>query len=543
MPSQNHKHTPENKRTTWRAGFKHLLSLCNNPLSVIGIFIVAASFLLSIAFQMFALTGEGMNPYFDVMGYLVLPSALILGLIIVPVGALWKRHWLRKHAGQTIPRYVQIDMNDRPTRGAFLIFLFLSVFLILPGLAVSGYHGYIYTESTEFCAHVCHTVMQPQGTAHATSAHARVSCAECHIGEGADWFVKSKLSGTRQVFAVWFNTYHRPIDPAIQSLRPARDTCEECHWPTRFFGSELKEVAHYSPDQQNTRRKTRMLLKIGGADKSIGRVEGIHMHMLAAGEIEYVATDHFLQEIPWVRYTRNDGSTSIYRADGKPHDDPPPDGIRRTIDCMDCHNRGAHHFYSPQRAVNLQLEANHIDPSLPFIKREAVVALANDYDSESAAHQGIASHITSFYQTQYPQVAETRADDIQNAIDALREVYDRNFFPDMNVSWKTYPENVGHLMFPGCFRCHDGLHLDQQNTPISSDCTVCHTFLNEIPEQPGLFREAPFTHAMNLSGHENLRCDQCHTGGPLKLCRDCHDDLQGLRNWTDRPRFRRTNTD
>jgi hypothetical protein len=540
MPDQP-KDLPERalEHSTWSGGIRKLWSLCNNPLSMLGLLAVGLSLLLLIVFTMFNLFAPGSNPYLDIVSHLLLPSVLVAGLIAVPIGVAWKWRWLRKHKGQEVPRYVQIDLRDRPTRGAILVFVAVPVFLVMPGLAVSAYRGYVYTESTEFCAEVCHEVMKPQGTAHADSAHARVSCAACHIGAGAGWFVKSKLSGTRQVIAVWRNSFSRPIPPAIQKLRPARETCEECHWPARFFGSQLRQLVYYSPDEANTRREVRMLLKIGGADESTGRVQGIHMHMLSSGQIEYVATDEDLQEIPWIRYLRPDGSVSIYRSDGQSHDAPPPEGIRRTIDCMDCHNRGAHHFLPPQRAIDQQLEMDRIDPGLPYVKREAVRALVGDYRDADAAREGIGNSLRTFYQQEYPEVWEQRAPAVEQAIAAVQEVYDRNFFPSMRVTWRTYPENVGHMMFPGCFRCHDGLHRDEQGRAVSPECTLCHTFLNRVADQPHQFREGKFEHSMSLVQHEELRCSQCHSGGPLKLCRDCHADLQGLDRWEDQPRLRR----
>jgi nitrate/TMAO reductase-like tetraheme cytochrome c subunit len=530
---------PQGARPVIGGGWRKLAGLCNNPLSVLGLLCIGLSLTLLIAFTAFSAVSEEGNPYLDIIGYMVLPGVFVFGLVVVPIGAIWKRRWLRKHGSDRVPRHVQIDLNDRPTRGAILIFLTATFFIVLPGLAVSGYEGYIYSESTEFCAKVCHTVMEPQGTAHADSAHARVSCAACHIGEGAGWFVKSKLSGTRQVLAVWRDSFHRPIPPAITELRPARETCEECHWPARFFGSQLRKVVHYAPDEQNTRRVVRMLLKTGGANEALGRVEGIHMHMLVSGRIEFVATDEHLQEIPWVRFEREDGTATVYRSDGQPHDAPPPAGTRRTIDCMDCHNRGAHHFLPPQRAVDQQLEAGRIDADLPWIKREAVAALVAGYGDDAAASDGIATALRSFYREQHPDVAQASADAIENAIASVQDVYRRSFFPAMKVTWETYPENIGHMISPGCFRCHDGLHVDPAGRPINSDCTVCHTFLNAVPGTPGQFREGRFEHSMSLQRHAELRCSQCHDGGRLQLCRDCHADLRGLDRWDDTGRLRR----
>ncbi|MBK9119133.1 MAG: NapC/NirT family cytochrome c [Phycisphaerales bacterium] len=526
--------------STVRAGVRKLLSLCNNVVSLFGLFIVALSATTLVAFALLALTSGTANPYLNVIGYLVVPGVFLFGLVIVPIGALWKQYRVHRAQGQPLPRHLHLDLTDRPTLGALLVFMLLTFFVVLPLIVGSNYQAYRYSETTAFCATACHTVMEPQGTAHATSPHARVTCAECHIGEGAGWFVKSKLSGARQVFAVAFDTFSRPIPPAITELRPARDTCEHCHWPDKFHGSKLKEVVHFAPDEQNTRRAVRMLLKIGGADESIGRVEGIHMHMMVAGRIDYVALDEHLQEIPWVRHVTADGAETIYRSDGLAHTAPPPTGIARTIDCMDCHNRGAHHFRPPVSAVDLQLEAGRIDATLPYIKREAVAALVGDYPDVATAEAEIGRRLTAFYEEHYPELLTTRAEAVAQAIAATRDAYRRNFFPAMKVDWRTYPENVGHMFSAGCFRCHDGRHVDAVGRAISSDCITCHTFLNPVPDQPGLLLEGAFQHSMSLEMHQNLRCEQCHLGGPLLLCRDCHSSLRGLDAWYDEGRLRPT---
>ncbi len=506
------------------------VNLYANPVSFVGFCLVGIGLLLILTFALFSGVVGSSNPYLDIIGFMILPGIFITGLAIVPLGMLLKLIWLRRQAQtyQITYRLPHLDLNNRRTRGWIVAFLAFSFFVVLPVIAVTSYEGFHYTESTEFCGSACHSVMEPQGTAHANSPHARVTCAECHIGSGADWFVKSKISGMRQVFAVWLDTYSRPIPPAITELRPARDTCEECHWPEKFYGSRLQEVIHYAPDEENTRRVVRMLLKVGGADHSIGRVEGIHMHMMKSGSIEYVATDEMLQEIPWVRYTNDDGNVRIFRSDGLPHDAPRPDGILRAIDCMDCHNRGAHHFRSPQTALNLALDAEHISPTLPYIKREGVRILLNEYADVTAADEAIAEHITAFYRDNYADIWADRRSDVDQAVAGLQTIYRRNFFPEMKVDWRTYPENIGHLESSGCFRCHDGLHFDAAGVPISSTCETCHTFLNPLPDNPNTFEVGEFQHSMSLAMHPQLRCDECHSGGELKLCRDCHANMDWL---------------
>jgi hypothetical protein len=210
------------------------------------------------------------------------------------------------------------------------------------------------------------------------------------------------------------------------------------------------------------------------------------------------------------------------------------------VSCIDCHNRGAHHFYSPQHSVDMMLEAGRIDASLPFIKRIAVSALVGEFHNKNAAFAGIEEAISGFYDERYPEIAATRKADIETAVTTVKDVYERSFFPEMKVTWKTYPENIGHMLSAGCLRCHDGLHVNAEGAAISSDCTVCHTFLNPVEGRPGEFREGKFEHSMPLTNHENLRCEQCHSGGPLLTCRDCHTEMRGLDDWHDVGRFHQT---
>jgi len=489
-----------------------------------GFFLVALGLLLTITFALFSLVVKVSNPYLAIVGFMILPGIFGAGLVIVPVGMLIRLLRLRRRARKHrltfhLPR---VDLNNTRTRAAVGGFLAFSIFVVLPVLAVSSYEGYHFTESTSFCGQVCHSVMEPQATAHASSPHARVTCANCHIGAGASWFVKSKVSGARQVLAVWFDTYSVPIPPAITELRPARETCETCHWPAMFYGSRYRERVYFSPDESNTRRVVRMLLKVGGADRTIGRIEGIHMHMVTSARIEYVALDSNLQHIPWVRYTGQDGQVRVYRSDGQPADAPPPPGIRREVDCMDCHNRGAHHFRSPQKAVDLALNVGWIDPTLPYVKRQAVRALLSDWKDAATAELEIPAMLAAFYEQEFPAVARERAGAVRQAGLTVAGIYRRHFFPRMRVDWRTYPENVGHLESPGCFRCHDGLHVDADGHAIGSACDSCHDFLNPAAARPDVLEIGAFRHSMPMAAHQNLRCDQCHSGGELRLCRDCH---------------------
>ena len=522
----------EDSRPRYQPKYK---PLWNNLISLAGLFLAAIAVVLLLTFGLFSLVTPTNNPYVDIVGYLVLPSILIVGLVAVPVGVLiksWRLRRLDPHQKLAF-RFPKFDLNDPAQRRVVKYFL-VATFFVLPVIGVSGYHGYHYTDSSQFCAYACHGVMEPQATAYEHSAHARVSCAECHIGSGASWFVKAKLSGTRQVLATWQNSYPRPIPPAITELRPARETCERCHWPQKFFGAQLREITHFASDEKNTRRHVDMLVKTGGKDEAFRSAKGIHTHMALSNRIEYVAADERLQKITWVRMTDEAGNVSIYRSDGRPSSDPRPEGLVRQLDCMDCHNRPAHKFRSPQEAVDLFLEGGGIDPSLPFVKREAVALLAAPYPDAKSAKAQIGLSLTEFYQKNYPELWKTGRSSIYQAVDAIRMIYSRNFFPDMKVDWRTYPDNIGHKISPGCFRCHEGKHVNQKGETISHQCSICHTFLNPTGENAGsaaVVIKGEFVHPLELAGpHKTLRCDRCHDGGvaPETTCQGCHKLQQGL---------------
>jgi len=518
-------------------GSPAIVPLWNNVVTYGGLFLAAMALMLLVTFALFSVVTPNTNPYVDIVGYLVLPILLVAGLALVPMGILLKSWRLRRRdASQRLAfRFPRINLTDPVQRRAAKI-VTAGTFVLLPVVGVTSYHGYHYTDSAEFCSKACHAVMEPQAVAYEHSAHARVACAECHIGEGASWFVKSKLSGTRQVFATLGNSYPRPIPPAITELRPARETCERCHWPRKFFGAQLREIVRFSSDEANTRHEINMLVKTGGGDETTGRMEGIHLHMTLAGQVDYVAVDDKLQDIPWVKMTNPDGRVLIYRSDGLSASDPPPVGTVRTLDCMDCHNRPAHKFRSPDDAVDIFLHVGKIDSTLPFIKRQSLMALSEAYPDVPTAHARLASALTGFYREQHPETWTKRKAAVMQAIEGVQEIYSRNFFPAMKVDWRTYPDNIGHRTARGCFRCHDNRHVNQDGQVIRADCGICHTFLNPVPDaEDGVVQHGDFIHPMPLDElHAMTRCDQCHSGGPASppTCAGCHAEQAAFRAGT-----------
>jgi predicted CXXCH cytochrome family protein len=506
------------------------LASWNSPLSLVGVWLALIGVILLITFGLFTILAPTSNPYVDIFVFLIVPGLIALGLVLGALGVFFRRLRIRRiDPDRKFHRLPRIDFNDpRQRKSAAYVGGF--VLVMLPVVAVSSYHGYHFTDSVSFCAEACHQVMHPEAKTYEFSSHARVTCAECHIGSGASWFVKAKISGMRQVLAVATNSYSRPIPPAIHHLRPAADTCEQCHWPRKFHGAQLQEIARFGLDEENTRHDLRMLVKIGGGDEITGRVEGIHMHMLLSGRMEYVATDPFLQEIAWVRWTGPDGEVRIYRSDGLSASDPPPDGAMRTLDCMDCHNRPAHKFLPPSESLDLFLARDRIDSSIPFVKRKAIEVLTAEYPDPETARTDIANALTAYYRTEHPEAWDEKRASIEEAILRIQEIYGITFFPEMRVDWTTYPDNIGHFYSPGCFRCHDEKHVEESGESIRRDCDICHEFLNPAgDEELSFLQEGNFRHPYELRGrHAEIGCHRCHDGGLLETsCKGCHETRRG----------------
>jgi hypothetical protein len=379
-----------------------------------------------------------------------------------------------------------------------------------------SYKAYEFTDSVQFCGQTCHSVMKPEFTAYQLSPHARVGCVECHVGSGATWYVKSKLSGTRQVFAAMFNTFPRPIPTPVHNLRPAQETCEECHWPKKFYGAQLKVFTHYASDEKNTPRQIRMLIKTGGGDPATGAPEGIHWHMNIANQIDYVAADEKRQIIPYIHIKDMWGRvTEYYAQDSTLSKDQVAKASRHRMDCVDCHNRPTHIYVPPDEAVDQALLARKLDASLPYIKQQAMAALTGKYDTTEAALQAIAQGIHGFYENKYPEIGKNKQPEIRNAIEEVQQIFRGTTFPEMKLNWQTHPDNLGHFYFNGCFRCHDGQHVSPEGKVISKDCSICHTLMGQ--EEGGIsVAAAPklsFQHPVDLGDLTQVNCSDCHTGG------------------------------
>ena len=475
-------------RDTIRTWSRPIYFLGRNTISLAGVVLTTSSALTLIAFWFydFLLPGPP-HPYVGILIFVILPGIFVVGLLLIPLG-IWLRRRSLAGTGDLPEIYPAVDLNMPEVRMGFLYVAAATVANLLI-IGTASYRGVEYMDTTVFCGNTCHTVMSPEMTAYENSPHAHVDCVECHIGPGAPWFVRSKLSGLRQVFAVTFHTYSRPIPSPVKFLRPARETCEQCHWPQRFTGDKFLVNTSYKDDEKNTPQTDVLLLKVGG--RTWQGAVGIHgRHLTDVSRIRYIATDIERQTIPVVYYTDDSGKTTEYiSTDVKPTKEQLDKGEHRTMDCVDCHNRPTHAFDLPENAVDKQMSLGRISPELPFIKKKAVEVLKVDYPARDIARQRIMEEIDKFYRTNYSDLYQKRRPLVQQSADEVAAIYLRNVFPDMRLTWGTHPNNLGHNDSPGCFRCHDGSHTSADGKTITNDCSACHQFLATAEENPKILTD------------------------------------------------------
>ena len=452
-------------------------SITHNVISLTGTALALASLILILSLFTMEQFGFQGGPYLGILTYLILPLIFVTGLILIPVGAvLWRRKMRRRPGGEGTSLFPVFDLNKPHTRNWMLVFIGATTVNIII-LATATYKGVDMMESVEFCGLACHSVMQPEHTAHARSPHSRVACADCHIGPGANWFVKSKLDGAWQVVSVALDLYPRPVPTPLHDLRPARDTCEQCHWPTKFVGDRLREIKHYREDEANTELTTALLLRVGGTNGR--KSSGIHWHVDPGVEIRY-RSDETREDIYEVEFTNGDGIVTNYADRRAPEDG----GVWRTMDCVDCHNRPSHIYKPAASEVDRVISEGRVDRALPFVKREGLRIIDAEYASHDEARTVIAAELQQFYADNYPDLAVERADAISTAAEALGDAYSVNVFPNMQVWWDTYPNHIGHEQSAGCFRCHTRSMRTEDRVQISNDCDTCHVVLAEGEEDP-----------------------------------------------------------
>jgi len=490
-----------------------------NWLSLIGATVALVSlFMIAFLFVINTFTGQSRS-YLGLIVYIILPTFLVLGLILIPTGMFLKIRKDRKNKFIPTNDWPEINLNDIRHRNGFFIFsIGTTIFLFLS--AFGSYEAFHYTESVQFCGTLCHTVMIPEYTAYQNSPHAKVACVECHVGAGADWYVRSKLSGLYQVYAVTLGTIPRPIETPITNLRPARETCEQCHWPQKFYAHKLRTEKHYLPDEKNSEWDITLTMKIGAPLSALGLQEGIHWHINPNVRIEYKSSDKKREKIPWVRYTNlKTGEVQVYQDRNAGTDVKMLDSMEtRTMDCMDCHNRPSHSYQPPTFFINNALTAGSIPKELPWIKSKALEILGKEYSTTDTAMIVIRDEINKYYQQKYPDIYSNKKYLVDNAVKGIQDAYKKNIFPEMKVRWNVYPNNIGHIEFMGCFRCHNDSHSTPQGRLIKKDCNTCH-YINA--QGPPNKLEVSFVNAFLQFKHpgeeagdawKEMFCAECHTG-------------------------------
>ena len=443
--------------------------LARNPVSWVGGTIATTAAVLFLVLFLLELLGYLTNPYIGLLVFVAVPTAFVLGLLLIPVGMWWARRRRQRRPDES--QWPVIDFGNAAQRRIAAAVVVLTIVNVLI-VSLAAYGGVHYMESTEFCGEVCHTPMEPQYVAYRDAPHSRVACVSCHVGTGAGNFVRAKTSGTRQLWQVVTGGYARPIPSPVHSMRPARETCEKCHWPEKLHGDRRRTIREYGDAETNPETVTTFLVHVGGGSEKLGIATGIHWHMNIGNRIEYIAEDTTRQKIPFVRLTKGDGTVTEYVVAGTTEAQL-GGGELRQMDCIDCHNQPAHRFeFTPQRAVDNAMAAGLLPGALPFARREAVAAVSAEYPNRDAAMAGIATKLGDFYRQKLAS-ADQRL--VEQAIRASQGIYAKNVFPRMAVKWGTYPDNLGHVDAPGCFRCHDDEHKAKDGRVIRQDCELCHT--------------------------------------------------------------------
>ncbi len=423
-------------------------------------------------------------------------------------------------------------------RGLFALLLVLSI-----GGFASVYSAVSliqWTETPDFCGR-CHT-MAPELQAFEAGYHKSLTCGDCHVEPGILGWVKAKINGTKQLIEVVIGAYPTPIPPATHAEMPSTaDTCERCHGVTRQAVVTLKTETVFSEDQANTPQIVGLLVRPGGGSQ-FDVARSVHWHVLR--NVTFYSADPHAQTIDVVDATQADGTVATYESlakiqdnlDGQPH----PDGIRSSepstvMSCYDCHNRVGHDIANPRVGLDEAMTVGTIDKTLPFIKREGMQVLWAGY-ADTAAADSAADGIRGFYQLNYPSLAASKATAIDAAIAEVKVLYRLSSDPEMKVTAKTYPDNLGHLNFPGCFRCHDGAHFKVVNgvatkETIPSTCDTCHTWPQIGPAVASIpLGTPPPTHSDKLwvFDHKTVAtsvdpggqsCGNCHA---KDYCVNCH---------------------
>ncbi len=473
--------------------FTHIIKafirgIARSKVSLFGTTMTTAAFPILFIGILLELFGIIHNQYFGFVLYMFVAPAFILGLVLIFLGLFFFKG--TEDVGLFTHEYLseKLSVPENFIKVRKLIFLgtsltFVNVFVIIL-LAYTGYH---YTESNAFCGQLCHTVMEPEYATYSNSPHSRVKCVECHIGSGAQWFVKSKLSGTRQLVAVVAKSYATPIETPVHGLRPARDTCEECHRPELFHGDKLYIKDKILSDEKNTHVQTVLLLKVGSGGYKGSEAHGIHWHVAEDNKITYRHKDWEREDIFEVTLTKLDGTKVVFNK-GEEATATNGEVYEREMDCVDCHNRPTHIYKTPDEALDEKIILGAISSELPFIKKIGYELITREYPSHEVAKNQIATELRAWYRLKYSEIVNNNMPMLNKAIEGVQAAYLENVWPSMKIKWNTYRSLRGHQNNSGCFRCHDDEHETSSGETISMDCEACHIILAEDEKDPEILK-------------------------------------------------------
>jgi nitrate/TMAO reductase-like tetraheme cytochrome c subunit len=487
-----------------------------NWLTFIGSIIAGINLVLILLLFIVSTIFDKNNTNLGLFIYIILPGFMIFGLLMIPVGMILERRRISRRFVHETSRLPRLDLNDPRHRNAFIIFTVATIIILFLS-SLGSFKAYHITESVEFCGTLCHQVMQPEYTAYQNSTHANVSCVECHVGSGASWYVKSKLSGLHQVYAVLTKTYPRPIETPLHDLRPARETCEKCHWPEKFYARKLLTNKYFLADSLNSEWDIMLQMKTGPEYSGFGLREGIHWHINPAVNIEYISDNDKRENITYVKYTNKaTGEVTVYRNENNPVTDSIVSAsAARTMDCIDCHNRPSHNYNSPPVYFDKAMLTGSVSRNIPFFKKAAMGILRETFSNTDTALLKISESITNFYKSDYSDFYAKNTELINASVASVQKAFLQNTFPKMKVAYDFYPEHIGHLESDGCFRCHNDAFKAENGRTISKDCNLCHTIIGQgtqgAAEYTTIKESLEFRHPVDIgTAWKEANCSECH---------------------------------
>lgn len=419
--------------------------------------------------------------------------------------------------------------------------------LVVAAVTAAGIMGWEYSNSNAFCTNMCHAVHPEEPKSHAVSLHARVNCVECHMGRLSTLQLMAiKPTHMNELWGMIVG-YERPV--TTHSLRPARDSCEACHWPQARHSDTVRVVYRYGADGKSTEERTTLQLHTGAGEARGGAPnaaepqlaagmtvrKGIHWHI--AQDVRYVALDDEKQKIALIEVHAPDGKVIATYADptlkvSRADLDKLP---KRSMDCIDCHNASGHPFTNPSNLVDDALQEGLIDRSVPTVKArseqiiEKAFGIAGPEEERSKKYQQIIADARP--KTANPKTKDAEAQFEKQMLRILLLSSFNGEHEGKPLTWKNFPNNVGHKDFPGCFRCHDGKHQNEKGEAVRLQCTLCHA-IPQVAREDGAKTvastvspdlTAPDFHSDPNFMHEHRTklddsCAACH--GPIKWGQD-----------------------